>query len=196
MSEAADAGDAILTETPDHVFYSLDRALLQRTSGDLADVPAACRRVVDISLRMMLFDDDFPIAWASAVEWTIDSGDLATARDLLDVVGNAAATTLSPLLAAELARLRGTLDAIDSASPASDDSIERGLLDAIERLDALGAAPDRARTQAVLGRWLITRGRPGDAAQHLAAARATYADLGASGWLRELDSVSGAAAAS
>ena len=48
-------------------------------------------------------------------------------------------------------------------------------------------APDRARGQAALGVWLTDRGRIAEASPHLAAARQTFTELRASGWLRELD---------
>jgi Tfp pilus assembly protein PilF len=55
-------------------------------------------------------------------------------------------------------------------------------------VDALQLAPDRARAQAILGRWLAGQGRLAEAQPHLDAARQAFTDLPAVASLRELDS--------
>jgi hypothetical protein len=101
---------------------------------------------------------------------------------------------VEPLVAAQLPRLRGTLGAHDPAGGADPSSVEADLRAAIEALDRFGAAPDRARAQATLALWLLRSGRTADAAPLVAAARATFGQLRAEAWLRELDSSLSAAA--
>jgi hypothetical protein len=124
----------------------------------------------------------------------IDLQNFSTARELLRAVTDIPATRYSPLLAAELYRLRGTIEAYDRNSSADASAIEADLLAGIEALDAFGAAPDRARGQATLGLWLTRQGRSAEAGALLAAARQTFTDLRASAWLRELDAELGLSA--
>ena len=109
------------------------------------------------------------------------------ARELLRYVSDAPSSRLNAMLAAELPRLRGTIEAVDPATSVDPAEIETDLHDAIAKLGALGLVPDRARAQATLGRWLSGQGRHAEAQPHLAAARQTFTDLRANAWLRELD---------
>jgi hypothetical protein len=70
--------------------------------------------------------------------------------------------------------------------------VETDLRAGIAALDAFGAVGERARAQEELGRWLIGQDRGLDADPLLAAARATYAEVGAAGWLATLDARTGA----
>jgi tetratricopeptide (TPR) repeat protein len=183
---------------PDSVatmYYVADRALHARVRNEREVVVAACRRTVELALKYVLLEDDFPHLWASAVGWLIEVQDYAGARDLLRPVADVPPTRLSPLLTAQLPRLRGTIEALDPASKADPAVIEQDLLDGITLLDSFGAVPDRARAQAALGVWLTRHGRAADAAPHLTAARETFTELRATAWLRELDSAVSLAAA-
>ena len=71
-------------------------------------------------------------------------------------------------------------------------SVEADLRAGIEALDAFGAVGERARAQEELGRWLVGQDRALDAEPLLAAARATYAEVHATGWLARLDAWQGA----
>jgi hypothetical protein len=46
-----------------------------------------------------------------------------------------------------------------------------------------------ARAQQDLALWLVGQGRTADAAPHLEHARAVYAAIGATGWLRGLEAL-------
>ena len=178
------------TESVDDMFYVACAAGHARASGDTQQVLAACRETVESAFKHNKLEDDFPSLWNRAVDWTIEAGDLAGARELLKPVADSPAPRRSPLLAAELLRLRGTIEAADPDSSTDPAVIEQELLDAIAALDRLGIVPDRARAQATLGRWLSGQGRRADAEAHLAAARQTFTELGAKAWLHELDSAS------
>jgi class 3 adenylate cyclase/tetratricopeptide (TPR) repeat protein len=187
LEKLADVFQPGQLESLDDMFYLACGAAVAKARGDAPGVVAWCRRLVDSAYRHNVLEDDFPSIWNRAVDWTIGAGDLTAARELLTPVTAAVPTRLNPLLAAQLPRLRATIEALDPASSAEPAAIEAELLDAIAALDRLGIAPDRARAQATLGRWLVGRGRRADADPHLAAARQTFTELRANAWLRELD---------
>ena len=54
------------------------------------------------------------------------------------------------------------------------------------RPDALGAHGYRAQAQEELARWLADQHRPDDAAPLIDAARETYTEINATGWLARL----------
>jgi hypothetical protein len=140
-----------------------------------------------LAYRFVVLEDDFPHLWVAATSWALEAGDSAAARELLAVVNDVPAPRLNPYLAAELPRLRAMIEVADPAAGADPAVIEADLVNAIAALDKFGAVPDRARAQATLGSWLWRSGRPGDAAPQLDAARATFTELGAAAWLRDLD---------
>jgi class 3 adenylate cyclase len=170
-----------------HLYMLADRAMHARATGDLHGLVAVCRRLVDVAIRFTGLEDDFPHLWPWAVEWCVHAGDFGAARDLLRHVSEIPSTRLSPLLAAELPWLQGTVEALDPTSTVGPDEVERLLLRGIELLDQFGAVPARARAQATLGAWLTRQDRPQEAARHIAAARETFTELRASAWLGELD---------
>ena len=57
----------------------------------------------------------------------------------------------------------------------------------VDALAAFGAMGFHAQAEEELARWLFVRHRGDEAAPLLAAARATYTDIGATGWLAKLD---------
>jgi class 3 adenylate cyclase/tetratricopeptide (TPR) repeat protein len=192
LASLADGGDGDFLE---RLYFLGVRAGHAAATGDTATLVAAARQLVDEGERMTGFTDDMPFLWSFVVGWTIEAGEFAAARELVQPVLDLAAPRRGPFLAAELARLRWTLEVRDPASSAAPDLVENGLLEAIAQLDALGAAPARARAQAALGSWLTGQDRRGDAAPHLAAARAAFIELRADAWMRELDGAAPLAAA-
>ena len=59
--------------------------------------------------------------------------------------------------------------------------------DGVEALAGFGAVGFHAQAQEELGRWLVTQDRVDEARSLLTTARATYAKIGATGWLTRLD---------
>ncbi len=57
----------------------------------------------------------------------------------------------------------------------------------IDALRTFGATGFQAQAEEELGRWLVTQGRTDEAAPLLDAARTTFAEIGATGWLAKLD---------
>jgi class 3 adenylate cyclase/tetratricopeptide (TPR) repeat protein len=182
-------------ESIDDLLFVACGAALALDAGDKPTLVQLCKELVRIAYQGIGLEDDFPVSWIRALDWTIEVGDLDAARELLSYVADVPRTRLNPMLAAQLPRLRGTIEALDPNSAAGPDAIEQDLRDAIEALDGLGVAPDRARAQATLGRWLIGQGRRAEAEPQLAAARQTFTDLRANAWLRGLDDASPLSAA-
>ena len=187
IDELASLGEVGQIESSDDVYYAALRAVHTRSAATPAEQTAAGRRMVEMVFRHCGLGDDFPHLWSAVVGWAVESGDLGAARELLRMVGDVPPTRLSPLLRAQLPRLRGTIEAADPASTADPDTIEQDLLAGIAGLDELGMAPDHGRAQATLGVWLTGQGRGAHAGPHLAAARDTFTQLRATAWLRELD---------
>jgi tetratricopeptide (TPR) repeat protein len=169
------------------IFPAALLAISAREQGKRELMSDTCRRLVEALDKITPLEDDYAHLWTLAVDLMIDERQLAVARDLIHLVANVPAARLSPILAAELPRFRGTIEACDPASSADSDVIEQDLLNAIELLDEFGAVPDRARAQGVLGAWLMRQGRPVEAVVHLDAARSTLVALDATAWLRDLD---------
>ncbi|MFN2562894.1 MAG: adenylate/guanylate cyclase domain-containing protein [Jatrophihabitans sp.] len=182
-------GERDRPESIDDMCFAANQAMHARVRGDAAGLATAAQRTVDLAFTYNGLDDEFPKLWALSVSWLIETEDFATARKLLRPVTDVPPTRWSPLLTAQVLRLRGTLNSLDPrpADPADIADIETDLHTAISALDDVGAIPDRARTQAALGAWLTRRGRSADAAPHLATARDTFTDLRATAWLRDLD---------
>ena len=114
--------------------------------------------------------------------------DLDLADRLLQPVEAAPSGRISPAVRAQWLRLRGLVGAARGDDPST---VEADLRAGIEALDAFGAIGERARAQEELARWLIGQDRALDAEPLLAAARATYNEVGAAGWLQKLDTWQG-----
>ena len=112
------------------------------------------------------------------------AGDLELADRLLEPVATAQPGLVSPGVGAQWLRLRGLVGAARGADPSV---VEADLRAGIEALGAFGAVGERARAQEELARWLVEQDRADDAEPLVASARATYADIGADGWLAQLD---------
>ena len=151
--------------------------------GDLAAAAAHGATSVEHARAWSGIGDDFMHLWPAAVEAAIDAGDLDLARSLLSPVTTAPPGLVSPAVSALLLLVRGLIGAAGADTPSG---VEADLRAAITALDAYGAIPMRARTQQALGEWLLGQGQVDEAAEILAAARATYQELGAAGWLARL----------
>jgi hypothetical protein len=158
---------------------------LARDAGDLAAAARAGAESVEHAVASAGIGDDFMHFWPQAVLAALDAGDLSLAARLVAIVTDSPDGLVYPVLRAQQHRLRALLGIVrgDSAT-----DVEAGLRQAIEELDAYGARPDRARVQEQLGRWLRDTGRAEVAEPELAAARETYVELGAYGWLGNLES--------
>ncbi len=160
------------------MFHSMRSGDNERAAG-LAE--ASLPRV----LSAMGIDDDFMVFWPPMVLAAVAAGDLARAELLLAPVERAATALVSPAVGAEWHWLRGLVSALRGDDPAA---VENELRTGIAALEAFGAKGMRAQAQEDLGRWLTGQGRAAEAGPLLAAARETYIEIGADGWLARLDS--------
>jgi hypothetical protein len=129
-------------------------------------------------------NEDTAVIWPVAVDLALDAGDEAAAEQLLRTVESAPAHQLSPLIRAQLARLRGSILAA-TGDPAA---AQPRLREAVDALDALGA-----RFYAARARLALAEAAPAadpaagtsapDAPAELAAAVAAFRELGAAPWL-------------
>jgi tetratricopeptide (TPR) repeat protein len=184
---AVELGEDPSADSIDTLYALLERVQVARLRRDGAALTASCRRMIPLSCSYMGLEDDFPLYWSVAINWLLDLGEIAQARELLSVVFDVPPAHWSPYLAAVAVQLRGTVEAVDPWSTAEPAAIESDLLAAITALGEFGAVPDHARAHATLGRWLTGQGRAGDAEPHLEAARTVYEQLGATAWLREVE---------
>ncbi len=149
---------------------------------------ALAARLADTSLPKILdtmsIDDDFVMLWPPLVRSALTSGDLTLVDRMLAPVEGAAAGVLSAGVRAEWHWFRGAAGALRCDDPAR---VHAEFREGIERLDEFGARGMAAQAREDLGRWLVDQGRAVEAEPLLAAARSTYDDIGAAGWLAKLD---------
>lgn len=129
-------------------------------------------------------EDDFCVLWPPLVLAALGARDLELAERLLAPVESIPPDQRSLAVAAQFHRLQGLAAAARGTDPAFAESEMRA---GIAALDHFGARGYRAQAQVELARWLVAQHRPEDAAPLLDAARATYAKIGATGWLAKLD---------
>ena len=129
-------------------------------------------------------DDDLAHLWPGMVKTALAAGDVEGAQRLLQPVATASPVLLTPVLAAQLANLRGLVAAARGDDPAA---IEADLRAGVAGLDTFGAVGLAARAKEDLARWLAAQGRGDEAAELREQARATYQEIGAMGWLTQLD---------
>jgi hypothetical protein len=153
-------------------------------AGDHAEATRIAPLVLDHLLAAAGLDDDFFLLWPHLVLAALAAGDLDLAEDLVAPVTAAMPGQRSAAVTAQWHRLRGLLAAARGDDP---QLAESEMLAGIEALAAFGARGFHAQAQEELARWLETRGRAGEAEPLVDAARATYAEIGAAGWLAALD---------
>ena len=161
--------------------HDLTVARIDGRTSEAASLAAAT--MADL-LAVSGFNDDFFVLWPPLVLSALAQDDLDLADRLLQPVEAARPGRLPPAVVAQWLRMRALVGAARGDDPSR---VETDLRAAIEALDAFGAVGERARAQEELGRWLAGQDRPLDAEPLFAAARATYAEVGAAGWLAKLE---------
>ena len=153
--------------------------------GDRGEVIRLAELVLDTQLASAGLDDDFFLLWPPAVLAALGADDLDLAERLLAPVSDALPGQRSPAVSAQWHRLLGLLAAARGEDPALAETELRAGIDA---LGAYGAIGFQAQAREELGRFLITQGRDDEAESLLDAARTTYTEIGAAGWLTRLES--------
>ena len=153
-------------------------------ASDHDEVRRLAPLVVEHALAAAGLDDDFFLLWPPSVLAALAADDLDLAERLLAPVTAALPGKRPPAVAAQWHRLRGLLAAARGDDP---ELAETEMRAGIDGLAAFGAAGFHAQAQQELGRWLATQRRAEEAMPLLDAARTTYAEIGATGWLAALE---------
>jgi class 3 adenylate cyclase/tetratricopeptide (TPR) repeat protein len=175
-------------QTDDEYLLAWTGLLLMRQASDRSDTEEAARiaeRVLSHALASMGLQDEFMFMWPPLVLAALADDDLPLAERLMQPV-TAAQESVAPYLAAQRDRLSGLLGAARGDDPAA---VEATLRAGVGGLTAFGAVCDAARATEELARWLIAQGRAAEAEPLLAQVRATYQQIGALGWLAQMDDV-------
>ena len=133
-------------------------------------------------------DDDFYALWPRLVLAALAADDVDLAQRLLDPVTTELPARVPAGVAAQLHRLRGLLGAARGDDP---QLVETELRAGIAALAAFGAVGFRGQAQEELARWLVGQHQSDEAAPLIEAARTTYVEIGARGWLARLDAWAG-----
>lgn len=180
--------DAVLTEETDSasdLAWLANLEILQALRrGSKSEATRLAAASIDHLLAAAGLEDDFMHLWPPMVEAAIAADDLALAGRLLDPVTSAPAGIVSPAVHAQYRRLLGLVGAARGDDPAG---VEGDLRAGIAGLASFGAVGLRARAEEELGRWLAAQGRDDEAVPLLTSARATYDEIGATGWRARVD---------
>ena len=173
-------GDRSSEAPADLAWYLLGDAADALVAGDKETALAHATEASRIMRDYAGTHDDFIHAFGLAVDLAADLHDRDRYLELRDLV----AGTASPVaVRAYHARLRALIAMDQGGAP---DEVEVAFRQAIELFEQWGSPPESARTQYDLGLWLSEQGRSEEGEQLMAAARATYAHLGAAGRLEGL----------
>ena len=153
-------------------------------TGDEAEAARLAPHVLDHLLAASGLDDDFFVLWPPTVLAALADKQVDLAEQLLAPVTQALPGQRPAAVTAQWHRLRGLVAAARGDDPEFAESELRAGIDALRTLGARGF---QAQAEEELGRWLIAQGRTEEAAPLLDAARAAFAEIGASGWLAKLD---------
>jgi hypothetical protein len=176
-------GDAPRAITFRHDSDPMAVALDAAAKGDYATAFDVAHRDLLVKFEHAGRDEEFTVTWTATADWAIDARAYVEVPSVLALVQDAPGEQVTPVLRAQLLRLRGT---VASASSRPDDA-EADLRAAVLALGELGALPYVGRAQAALGALLRATGRASEAAPLLESARQTFETLGARHWLETLE---------
>jgi tetratricopeptide (TPR) repeat protein len=155
-----------------------------RATGDVHRAAEPAATALQHLLAGMGTDDDFPLLWPPLVLAALGANDVALAEQLLDPVETAPDGSLSPAVVAQQRRLRGLVGAARGDDAAT---VETDLREGVRLLGDFGWLTALGPAQEELGRWLAEQGRTEESIEMLAAARATYEQISAPGWIAHLE---------
>jgi class 3 adenylate cyclase/tetratricopeptide (TPR) repeat protein len=152
-------------------------ALRAAASDDMDRAADLSVAAIDASISAAGIDDDFALYWPLGVEYSLLAGDVDRAERLLQPVTEAASGVVTPLVHAQLFRLRGMIAAARGDLESADGDLSRGT----DELRAFGAPYYLARTLLSLAEVRRDSGLP--ASDLLDEARAIFDMLGARPWV-------------
>ena len=174
--------DATL-EVEETVFYlDLARAASLAFVGDPRAV-TMMTSALDAAYALSGIYEDFTLFYGAALHEAARYADRAALDRLRRIVDDDGSS-----LPAGLAGHRALVEAIaGDLEDVPGESTETAFTTALGHYATWGSAVHTARAQAAYGGWLSRHGRAAEAEPLLADARATYTELGAVAWLRELE---------
>lgn len=153
---------------------------------DQHDRASLARHAVIVELESGGISDGLPMMWPRAADVNLDAGDFAGLRSMFEYLPEFGGDPDTRILAAQVRRVRASLDALDPMSRVSRPEVEVDLRTSIEELQSLGLELDRCRTLVVLGRLLDSLGRTTGASAARQEATSALRANGALGLLRHL----------
>jgi hypothetical protein len=152
-------------------------------SSDGADSEELLKRAVSEVYALGGVLDEFTSVYGVVLSLVPDAGGDAVLDHLAEVLDGSGER---PMAGAQAHR--DLVEALRGARHgAPDEEVARHHESAIAGYDAWGSPVFAARARAAYGAWLSRHGRPDEAEPLLSAARTTYASLGATAWLSDLD---------
>lgn len=161
-------------------------ANLQITRARLSGDTTSAARLAEESLPHLLaaagLDDDFMHLWPPLILAALEADDVQLAERFLEPVASAAPGIVAPAVRGQFRRLRGLVGAARGDDPVT---VEKDLRTGVEILTDFGAVIAAAQARDELGRWLVTQSRSDEGDELIAAAQATFLDIGALGWVHD-----------
>jgi tetratricopeptide (TPR) repeat protein len=151
--------------------------------GDTAEAARLAEQTLPLVLAAFGIEDEFVFHWPPLVMAALANNDPDLADRLMEPVTTTRAA-LPPYLDAQRLSLSGLIGATRGDDPGT---VEADLRAGAAGLAAFGAVGDAARAEVELARWLIAQDRAAEAVPLLGHARATYDQIGALGWLAQMD---------
>ncbi|MFL6183097.1 MAG: adenylate/guanylate cyclase domain-containing protein [Actinomycetes bacterium] len=152
--------------------------------GDTDGAAALAKPTLDHTLAAAGLGDDFMNFWPPLVRAAVAAEKADLAQELMRPALAAAPGILTPAVSAHLYNLKGLVGALRADESAQ---VEADFRAGVTALSDFGAVGFSAKAEEDLGRWLWSQGRPDEAIAALAHAADVYREIGASGWLADLD---------
>jgi hypothetical protein len=153
--------------------------------AEAADLAVGC---IESALDATSIDDDYVLYWPFAVEYALAAGQIEQAQGLLTPVADAPPGLVTPLVHAQLLRLR----AMTSLAAGHTDQVDGDLTRAVEELRAFGAPFYLARTLLTLAELRQHTDVP--VTPLLQEARTIFELLSATPWVEAVDKLTASVA--
>jgi hypothetical protein len=161
-------------------YHELATALALAASGANSAAVSHVVAAFDKYLAIAGLDDDFCIFWVTAVEMSLEVGDLAQAARLIDVVASAPPGKVTPYMRAQVPRMQA---ALALASGDEDVDIDALLVQSEALLRHFGSPLYLGQALLQHAEWHVLNGSGAAAQPLLDEAQRIFAELRARPWL-------------
>ncbi len=156
------------------------------TVEDPPDLASSAEQLLQHILGAGGLGDDFVHLWPPLVSAALAAGDTDLAERLIEPVTATRPGVVATPVRAHHHRFKALIGAARGADP---NEIESDFQAGINGMLEFGAVGLAARIEEEYGRWLLTQHRATEAALALDHVRAVYTEIGADGWLRDLEAI-------